>query len=134
MNSLELTLAALMAAGPFLFVVICLMIAIYDSKYFVIPNELILAGIAIRFLWTLEIAKTFICALIFTGLLIMASILIWMFTKKRLGIGDIKLIFMMSLYANVEVNLIGFFITLISGLAIALVTKQKGFPFAPCIV
>ena len=76
MNILIFVLAALKAAGPFTFAIICFCIAYYDFKYYVIPNELILAGIAIRFLWPFNLARVFLIATLFTGTLIVFSILI----------------------------------------------------------
>ncbi len=134
MNILLFELAALKAAGPLVFVIICLMIAYYDFKYCVIPNELVLAGITLRFLYLDKVIESIIGACIFTVALAFISFLGWLSTKKKIGFGDFKLMFMLSLFTGVENNLIGLFIALILGLLTFIFTKKNKFPFAPCIV
>lgn len=134
MNILLFELAALRAAGPLTFAIICLMIAYYDFKYYVIPNELVLAGIAIRFLWPFNLARAFLIAILFTGILIVFSVLIWIITKKRIGIGDFKLMFMLSLFADLEQNIMGLFIALLTTGIVLFIKKEKIIAFAPFLV
>ncbi len=131
MNILFVALAALRAAGPIVFAIICFCITFYDYKYFVIPNELVLAGIAIRFLWMQKIRESFLLACLFTGALILASIIIWLITKKKIGNGDYKLIFMLSLYATAWQNIMALFIALITAIIILLMLRIKRIALAP---
>lgn len=133
MNILLFELAALKAAGPILFVIICLMIAYYDYKYFVIPNELVLAGIASRFLWSEKLAGAFLGAALFTGTLLLISVFIWLITKKRIGIGDFKLVFMLSLFADLEQNVVGLFLALLTASS-ALFIHNKKVALAPFLI
>lgn len=134
MNILLFELAALRAAGPLTFAIICFCIAYYDFKYYVIPNELVLAGIALRFLCLSKIFESIIGAGIFTFFLALISFLIWLLTKNKIGIGDFKLIFMLCLFTSFENNLVGLFSSLIFGFLTFVLTKKNKFPFAPCIV
>ncbi len=131
MNILLVELAALRAAGPIVLAIICLCIAFYDCKYYVIPNELIVAGIALRFLWMQKIRENFLLACLFTGALIFASIIIWLITKNKIGNGDYKLIFMLSLYATVWQNIIALLIALITAIIILLMLRIKRIALAP---
>lgn len=122
--------------------------AYYDRAAFRIPNKLIIYGLALRvcfvvleILFEREVLKETLLSdgIAAVGLLII-SLLCLLITKNGLGMGDVKLFFLMGLMQGIQGVLSSVFASLIVSFFVAvylLLRKKKQrkdfIPFAPCI-
>ena len=127
--------------------VIVVAAAVVDSKRRIIPNLLILTGLAFRLLlygWEL-ISKTemkgilindLIGLLLGFGLLALVSLL----TKGALGLGDAKLFGIIGItcgvyctYSTLLISLVVSVVVSVVGMIMKKMTRKDAFPFGPCI-
>lgn len=115
----------------FVLFIIMLAISIWDLKTCVIPDILIVIGI-INNLFFYE--SHFINAFIITiPLLVLTNMMKKIKKKEVFGGGDIKLIFMLSLYFDSFTSLFSLIIACLIGVLCFVKNKQEYLPFAPCI-
>ncbi len=122
------------------------MLFIFLDSYFSHPTLPILQGPdVLNLLVMLKQALSFIFTGILTALFISVPILLLVlladkvFDKETLGGGDLKLIFMLSLYFDLNVNLYGLMYACILGILTVLICISRGIrrraiPFGPSLV
>lgn len=128
-------------------ILLCLLIvvALVDLETQIIPDRLIIAGIAVFLVFTLfqadkpgyllwGIVGGFSIALPLLLLVLLADKVL---KRETMGGGDIKLIFMIGLFFDWKINLFHIILSCVAGLALAVVlVKAKPntpFPFGPAI-
>lgn len=128
-------------------VLVCCLLAISfaDLEDYLIPDRFIIVGIINRLLFILigndvksELLSSLISGLV-VGVVIFGLVIVMekVLKKDAMGGGDIKLLFMLSLYNSLILDLLGVFISCIVGIVFGLVNtrgeKGKLFPFGPSI-
>lgn len=124
-------------------------LALYDYRHMKIPNKMLLCLLVFRVIfsgveslftcqvlsWS-KIQESIFSSLLFGGLFLVMA----MVAKNRLGFGDVKLIFTVCLYFDLQTNLIAIFLSLlnVSILCVMLVLSHRGniktqLPLAPSI-
>ncbi len=120
---------------------VLLALSVVDLKIYEIPNGLIIAGIVI---WAAGIPFSedrlgyvrsgLIGGFVMAGSLLLISLLLDRILKKdSLGGGDIKLIFMVSLYLGLAGGLLCLIVSCVIGLLFVAVMKKNRIPFGPSI-
>lgn len=115
----------------FILNIICLFISIYDSKNYIIPNTLIIFGIINSYKTFLKNINTSLLLFILLFLLVITMNKIY--KKEMMGIGDIKLLFMLNLYFGIFHTIYALFIACLICLVIILIKKKNKIAFAPYI-
>lgn len=120
-------------------------ISIVDMKTYTIPDGMILAGIII---WLMGVIYTALVhgdwvhmavdgllggVLIAGSLLLLSLIMDHILGKESLGGGDIKLLFMTSLYTGALEGLFSLMLACITGLVFVVLLKRNKIPFGPSI-
>lgn len=117
---------------------VLLEICFHDLKTYTIRNGSIVFGILLRFLFCLsgegdfldDLSHSFLIVLPF----VLLSIILTSFTKKEvIGGGDLKLIFLLSLYTAPYHSLIALFLSSLFGLFVMMICGKEKIPFAPCL-
>lgn len=123
---------------------VLLWISFTDAEAQIIPNRLIVAGIAIRVVFILvsgDIPRVALQSAV-SGLsvslpvLLIALLLEKLLKKEAVGGGDIKLLFMTGLYFDWKLNVLALLLACFVGIAFALISRVKSgkpFPFGPAI-
>lgn len=123
---------------------VLLWLSLTDAQAQIIPNKLIIAGIAIRVAFILVSGDIPHVALqsVIGGLsvslpvLLIALLLEKLLKKEAVGGGDIKLLFMTGLYFSWQLNVFALLLACFVGIAFALIARIKSgkpFPFGPAI-
>ncbi|MDO5334707.1 MAG: prepilin peptidase [Coriobacteriia bacterium] len=145
-------LSVLMAFGfvvqtPFLMVLGCVLLglSLVDLDSLLIPNGFVLFGVV---LWVAMMLASgalgapirdivfdgLLAAVVLAGLVLLVS---WGFKlatgKEGMGMGDVKLYFMVSLYLGLAAGVLNLFVSCIVGLAFAVRAGRRAFPFGPSI-
>jgi len=117
-----------------------IIIAIYDVKQRVISNRFLIALAAVRVIFFFVFCNFTLAKFLEITVVISIGILIYMILKGKIGAGDIKLIFVISLYLTTKEFIYAMFITmmlmLISGIALLLlrkVNRKSLVPLSPFI-
>ena len=136
----------------YLLTIISLLIVIfvYDLKHYIIPDKIVVSGILLilfyRFLNLFKFhslsAKSFVYLVIFSFIISLIFWLIWFFSKGRwMGLGDAKLVFLLSLFLNPGQDLVALFFAFSLGAIIGLILiglKKKRMkselPFGPFLI
>jgi len=117
---------------------VLLEISFHDLKTFTIRNGSILFGIFLRFLFCLIGKGNFLNGLGHSLLIVcpffLLSLILSSLTKKEaIGGGDLKLIFLLSLYTGPYHSLIALFLSSLFGLFVMILHGKEKIPFAPCL-
>lgn len=123
---------------------VLLWISFTDAEAQIIPNRLIVAGIAIRVAFILvsgdipHVALQSVVGGLSVSLpvLLIALLLEKLLKKEAVGGGDIKLLFMAGLYFDWKLNVLALLLACFVGIAFALISRVKSgkpFPFGPAI-
>lgn len=137
----DITLTALEMA---LLGALLLWISLVDFEAQIIPDRLIIAGIALRAVFILisgEIPQQALQsaiggASVALPVLLIALLLEKLLKKEAVGGGDIKLLFMTGLFFNWKLNVLSLLLACFAGIAFALISRVKSgkpFPFGPAI-
>ena len=117
---------------------ILLLISFRDLKTCTVPDSCILAGILDHVLFSL-IRKEEILpdlrngAIISLSLFLLSILLSHICHKETIGGGDIKLIFLLSMYGSLETGIQALLLGSVFGLIAILISGKQRIPFAPCI-
>lgn len=124
-------------------------IALCDWKKMIIPNKILLLGLIVRiFLYPFEfffrteqflvIIKSDFIAL---GIMLLFLLVAYFLVKNGVGMGDIKLILLMSLYLGIQgifgVLFMSLIVIFFAGLYLMIIkkrSKREAIPFAPAIL
>ena len=120
---------------------VLLALSVVDLKIYEIPDGLIIAGIVIwaagipfAQTWLGYVKSGLIAGFVMAGSLLLISLLLDRILKKdSLGGGDIKLIFMVSLYLGLAGGLLCLIVSCVIGLLFVAVMKRNKIPFGPSI-
>jgi leader peptidase (prepilin peptidase)/N-methyltransferase len=123
---------------------VLLWISFTDAEAQIIPNRLIVAGIAIRVVFILISGDIPHVALqsaigglsVSLPVLLIALLLEKLLKREAVGGGDIKLLFMTGLYFDWKLNVLALLLACFAGIAFALISRVKSgkpFPFGPAI-
>lgn len=113
--------------------VVLIFISLYDFKEYIIPNELVALGIIINLLFSFNIDNFIDSFVISFSLLIIVLAFNYLKKEETMGMGDIKLIFMLGLYLNAIDNIKAILISCVLGIIIMTKRKRKMIPFGPCL-
>lgn len=126
----------------FLLLISCLLIVIfvYDLKYYLIPDIIVYPAIIVTFLYQLQFSIfNYLLAGLIGGGFFLTIVLIS--RGKWMGVGDIKLGFLMGLFLGLNLLLVALFVSFLSGAIISvilLVLKKKQLkseiPFGPFLI
>lgn len=120
-------------------------ISIVDMKTYTIPDGMIVTGIIIWLLgviytalihgnWKLMVIDGLAGGVLIAGsLLILSLIMDHILGKESLGGGDIKLLFMTSLYTGALEGLFCLMLACITGLVFVVLLKRNKIPFGPSV-
>lgn len=125
-----------------IFVALLLAISIADYEKRIIPNRLLLLAVLNRIVWAFirgEDVMSFlgsagISALIPLTLFLIVMLMDRILKRETMGGGDIKLLFVMSLYLTWHQLLLGLYTACLLGLFVALIVRKKtgaAIPFGP---
>jgi len=129
-------------AAFYLFIISCflLIIFVYDLKHFIIPNQVIYPAIIIAFIYNLyQLAiNNFLSAF---GTAAFFLVIVFLSQGRWMGVGDVKLAFLMGLLLSFPNILVALFLSFLIGAMIGVglvLTKKKTFksemPFGPFLV
>lgn len=124
---------------------ILMVIAIYDTRHKIVPNELVYSFIAISFFGMFITRDVGLVSDLLSGPIVaLPFILIWFFSKGRLmGFGDIKIMFGMGFFLGlssaIAAVLVSFWLGAIFALFFSILKKAKvtlktEIPFAPFLI
>lgn len=126
----------------FLFIISCFLIVIfvYDLKYYLIPDIIVYPAIVVTFLYQLQFSIfNYLLAGLIGGGFFLTIVLIS--RGKWMGVGDIKLGFLMGLFLGLNLLLVALSVSFLSGAIISvilLVLKKKQLkseiPFGPFLI
>lgn len=132
--------------GEYLILVCCMLaISFADLEDYLIPDRFIIVGIVNRIVFILfsndiksELLNSLISSIIVGGTMIILVVVMEKILKKdAMGGGDIKLLFMLSMYNSLSLDLLGILMSCIIGIIFGLINtkgeKGKLFPFGPSI-
>ena len=109
-------------------------ISFKDMKEMIIPDLSVVLGIINYVVFTDKCISGIINGFLISFILLMIKLCMErIYKKEMMGYGDIKLVFMLGLYTSIYGNCIGLLLSSLTGLLVALLTKQKLFPFGQCI-
>ena len=112
-----------------------IIIAIYDVKQRVISNRFLIALAAVRVMFFFVFCNFTLAKFLEITVVISIGILIYMILKGKIGAGDIKLIFVISLYLTTKEFIYAMFITmilmLISGIVLLSLRKSNRKSLVP---
>ncbi len=104
------------------FALLLVLIALIDWRHLVIPNRIIVFGIAIGFVllganWPADVFFKSLVGMAGAGAIMLAIMLLgnWFFNKETMGMGDIKLAAMIGLYVGIEGFLLSLWLAAIAG-------------------
>lgn len=112
-------------------------ISIIDYKTYIIPDRFIVMGIINRLLFINSINELYLC--LTNSLIIVLPILILIFVmnrvlhKESMGLGDIKLFFMLGIYFSYYYNLIAILMSCLIGIIYIAISKKRVIPYGPAI-
>lgn len=121
--------------------------AYYDLKYYIIPNQIIIIGLASRIvLWGFEfiferegLGLLVLEQLITAAALVVVGIVFSIIIKNGIGMGDIKLFAVLALFFGTRGSLTAIFVALIFSFFVSLffiifkkASKKDPIPFGPC--
>ena len=116
--------------------------SLIDSISYQIPNRFLVIGILWWFV-TLPFAKDAIVEqgvsglfgafFIGGGILFLSLFLDHLLQRERIGVGDVKLFFLVELYFGLELGMLHLIISCIAGILFVLFLKKEKIPFAPAI-
>lgn len=129
------------AVRDWLLASVLLALSVVDLKIYEIPNGLVIAGIVIWAAgipfskdWLGYVKRGLIAAVAIAGCLLLISLLLDKILKKdSLGGGDIKLIFMVSLYLGLAGGVLCLIAACVIGLLFVAAMKKNRIPFGPSI-
>lgn len=113
-------------------------LSLTDLDSYTIPDPFILSGLLNRFVKLFfvkeDILVHLLSAFAITLMVYMTAELMNKFTgRENFGGGDIKLLFMVSLYTSCFKGILILFLSCLFGLLTAMVMKKRKIPFGPCI-
>lgn len=122
-------------------IMICVLITItlIDYKLYIIPDELVIVGVIIRFLFLLLTRKRLIITTSINGLLVFVFMNIFVmimnkvFKQESMGGGDVKLFSMLSLFLPITDFFYLVFMSCLFGFLYILIKKDRLIPFGPLI-
>ncbi len=125
-----------------IFGILLLAMAWVDWRKRIIPNGLLLAGIINWAAWTYLLGgfdKRALCVVVVSAIIPSCVLILVLFLEKRkgclmMGGGDVKLMFVMSLYMDWLLLLRGLLVASVFGVAVFMVLrkgKDEAFPFGP---
>ena len=120
---------------------VLLALSVVDLKIYEIPDGLIIAGIVIWAAvipfaesWLGYVKSGLIAGFVIAGCLLLVSLLLDKILKKdSLGGGDIKLMFMVSLYLGLAKGVLCLIVACVIGLLFVAAMKKNKIPFGPSI-
>ncbi|MEX2345036.1 MAG: A24 family peptidase [Balneolaceae bacterium] len=140
-----LELSAVEAGRQAFFFSFLLAVTVFDLKYRLIPNRLVLIGITVWLIFVVSDSVPFIDSLLAGTcaafiLLLIRWLGFWLYQQAGMGIGDVKLLFIMGLFLEWEVFWIlylaitagGFWAG--AGLWLKKTDKNSRLPFAPFLL
>jgi len=121
----------------YLFLICCLIIVfVSDLRYQIIPNEAVYPAMLVSFLYSFPRTSYFLLAAIGAGLFFLA--LHFLTRRRGIGMGDVKLSFLMGLVLGYPQVLVALYLAFLTGAAtgvILILTGRKRFgqhiPFGP---
>lgn len=113
---------------------IMIYISFKDMKEMIIPDLSVVLGITNYVVFTDKCISGIINGFLISFILLMIKLCMErIYKKEMMGFGDIKLVFMLGLYTSIYGSCIALLLSSLTGLLVALLTKQKLFPFGQCI-
>lgn len=116
--------------------IILMLISFNDIETMIIPDGLIVFGIVNDFMFDRYFLYSLLKGLVIGGIIMSLSLMMKKNKgKEMIGGGDIKLIFMLSLYINVQSSLMAIIYSCLMGVTYSLLTNKtkECFPFGPFI-
>lgn len=127
------------------FLILMLAVTVFDLKYQLIPNRLILAGITAWCILAVTGVVPFISSLLAGAsaasvLLLIRRLGYWLYKKAGMGMGDVKLLFFMGLFLEWEV-IWALYLAIAAGglysgagLLLQKIDRNGSLPFAPFLL
>lgn len=112
-------------------------ISVIDYKELIIPDRFVLIGIFNRILFTKsfnELLNSLLNSLITVlPIILLVIIMNKVLHKESMGMGDIKLFFMLGLYFSYFYNLVAIIISCLIGIIYIFISKKDIIPYGPAI-